>query len=65
MKSIRLQKWEQFGDALQEVEKLKQGMAKKYPGYRDSTLFRGVGCFDWGLEKTLERAYPNGNKRKN
>jgi hypothetical protein len=58
MKSVRLKKWEEFVEVLQDVEKLKQAMVSKYPGYRDSVLFRGVGSIDWGLETTLERAYP-------
>jgi hypothetical protein len=58
MRIERLKRWEDFGGILQEIESLSQSIISQCPGYRDSTLFRGVGSVDWGLETTLERAYP-------
>src|SRR5208337_5542466 len=54
MHNIDLGGWSEFERALQ---KIKERTAKSDHRFYDP-LFRGLGNSDWGLETTLERAYP-------
>jgi hypothetical protein len=53
MTVIEVNKWGEFGSAIQQINVLHQKLQTKAP------LFRGQGCYQWGLQTTLERAYPN------
>jgi hypothetical protein len=58
MKTIALKSWRQFskhiGDIFRRRERLQTAKNRTF----EIPLFRGVGNSDWGLETTLERAFP-------
>ena len=56
METLVLKKWEEFGEALDKVESIRQKIITVHE-YNDRALFRGVGSSAWGLQTTLERSH--------
>jgi FRG domain len=56
--NIVVQSWDEFGSAVEKVMLARKARIAANPYAKDAPLFRGVGSSGWGLETTLERAYP-------
>jgi hypothetical protein len=58
MKKIELHSWTQFAWEITQIRQSRVELATLHKRSFDIPLFRGLGCSDWGLKTTLERAYP-------
>jgi len=64
MQTVEIQSWDQFSTQLSVVRKRREELQTATQRGFEIPLFRGVGNSDWGLQTTLERAYPLELKRE-
>jgi hypothetical protein len=58
MKTVELKSWAQFSKQLGYIRRARERLQTAKKRAFDVPLFRGSGSSDWGLETTLERAFP-------
>ena len=59
MTEILLKRWAEFEKAIKSIAAERKKRSRVSGARMQNTLFRGLGCSLWGLETTLERAYPS------
>src|SRR4051812_30926167 len=59
MTEIPLKRWAEFERALKSIAAEGKKRSQVSGARMQKSLFRGLGCSLWGLETTLERAYPS------
>lgn len=58
MKNVELASWAEFSERVFEIRRARERLQASEGRAFSAPLFRGLGDSDWGLETTLERAFP-------